>query len=55
MEPTMGTAVSFLPSADKPDAPADLVVLTNAHEVRRINTQTGELVWAWTAEDQSYV
>ena len=47
MDPNMGTATAFL-------ADDDLLVLTNAHEVRRLSRTTGELIWAWTASDQTY-
>ena len=31
---------------------SSVYVLTNAHEVRRVNTKTGEVQWGWSAPDQ---
>ena len=33
----------------------DLFVLTNGHTVYRIDGTSGDLVWAWTAPEQTYV
>jgi hypothetical protein len=49
--PAQGSAVAFFSAAGGGVAP-DLVVLTNAHEVRRLDGVTGELKWAWSAPDQ---
>jgi ER membrane protein complex subunit 1 len=34
---------------------SDLYALTNGHTVRRIDSSTGELLWGWSAPDQTYV
>lgn len=34
-------------------APSTLYVLTNGHIVRRVDADTGEIRWGWTASDQA--
>ncbi|KDQ54694.1 hypothetical protein JAAARDRAFT_182191 [Jaapia argillacea MUCL 33604] len=46
----IGVAVAYSRSNEKQK---DLFVLTNGHEVRRVDGSSGELKWAWTAADQS--
>ena len=32
---------------------SSVYVLANAHTVRRVDTKTGEVVWGWSAPDQT--
>ncbi|KAH9942115.1 hypothetical protein B0H21DRAFT_526939 [Amylocystis lapponica] len=45
---TLGTSIAF----DAGES-ADVFVLSNGHILRRVHGKTGEVVWGWTAPDQS--
>lgn len=47
---SIGQSVVF--SVDKT---SDILVLTNAHTVRRVDGSNGRPKWEWTLEDQRYV
>ena len=52
---TLGVDVAFGASATEDGQEAkDLFVLTNGHTVHRIDGTTGDLIWSWTAPEQTY-
>ncbi|PCH43293.1 DUF1620-domain-containing protein [Wolfiporia cocos MD-104 SS10] len=46
---TLGTSIAFASDADS----HDVLVLSNAHIVRRVDSQSREVVWGWTAPDEA--
>ena len=54
---TLGVDVAFgTRKTTKDDQEAkDLLVLTNGHTVHRIDGTSGDLVWSWSAPEQTYV
>ena len=54
---TLGIDVAFgAPKATEGGQEArDLFVLTNGHTIHRIDGVSGDLVWTWTAPEQTYV
>lgn len=54
---TFGVHVAFGPPKTAGDGQEvkDLFVLTNGHTVSRIDGTSGDLAWAWSAPEQTYV
>ena len=54
---TLGVHVAFgaLKATEGSQEAKDLFALTNGHTVYRIDGKSGDLVWAWTAPEQTYV
>ncbi|OCH86588.1 DUF1620-domain-containing protein [Obba rivulosa] len=46
---TLGTSIAFEPKTES----GDLYILSNGHELRRVDGSTGELKWGWTSPDQA--
>lgn len=54
---TLGVDVGFgmLKTTEDGHEAKDLFVLTNGHTVYRVDGMSGDLVWSWTAPEQTYV
>ena len=52
---TTGVHVAFGGLKTDGQEAKDIFVLTNGHTVHRIDGKSGDMVWAWTAPEQTYV
>ena len=54
---SLGVDVAFdtLKTTEDGQEAKDLFVLTNGHTVHRIDGTSGDLIWSWTAPEQTYV
>lgn len=52
---SIGVNVAFgAPKTEDSQGARDLFVLTNGHTVHRIDGASGDLIWSWTAPEQTY-
>jgi hypothetical protein len=50
-EPNMGSSVAFIHNSSEAMRP-DVLVLSNGYELRRLNGETGALVWGGSSADE---